>query len=242
MDHASDSAKPKRRRWVYWSLGVAVIFGFLAWRVVLWGMHGTEATWNRGMLKQIGLALHTYHDDYGRFPPAYVTDKDGNPMHSWRVLILPYMDQGALYKAYDFSEPWDGPHNIRLLDKRPVTYGGRFYDGDKTKTHFAAMVGDPCIFRGAVPVSLSEVTDGSSNTLIIGEAVGAGIPWTEPRDIEFEKFTRFGDPNGLNGFDNIAVTVLCADGSVFRIIADQIDGDARAWFTRAGGEEIPRTD
>ena len=67
-------------------------------------------------LRQIGLALHNYHEVYGSFPPAYVADESGRPIHSWRTLILPYLDQPTLYKEYRFDEPWDGPHNSQLLD------------------------------------------------------------------------------------------------------------------------------
>ena len=71
MNGSADATKSKRRRWVLWTLGVVVLFGLLLWRLVPWGIHAIEATWNRGMLKQIGLALHNYHDVHGAFPPAY---------------------------------------------------------------------------------------------------------------------------------------------------------------------------
>ena len=67
-------------------------------------------------LKQIGIALHSYHDVYKTFPPAYIPDEDGKPMHSWRVLILPFIEQQALYEQYDFNEPWDGPNNSQLAN------------------------------------------------------------------------------------------------------------------------------
>src|SRR5262245_66359 len=70
-------------------------------------------------LKQIALALLNYESRYGTFPPAYVADESGKPMHSWRVLILPDLDQQALYNDYNFSEPWDGPNNSRLLTRIP---------------------------------------------------------------------------------------------------------------------------
>src|SRR5271157_339454 len=66
-------------------------------------------------LKEIAAALQAYHQANGCFPPAYVADKNGKPMHSWRVLILPYLDLDTLYKAYDFTQPWDGPNNKKLL-------------------------------------------------------------------------------------------------------------------------------
>ncbi len=68
-------------------------------------------------LQQVGLALHQYHDKYGSFPPAYLTDANGRPMHSWRVLLLPFLGQQALYDDYRFDEPWDGPHNALLHER-----------------------------------------------------------------------------------------------------------------------------
>src|SRR5262245_52749889 len=65
-------------------------------------------------LKEIGLALQNYHDVYQSFPPAYVANGEGRPMHSWRVLILPYLGHKALYDQYHFDEPWDGPNNSQL--------------------------------------------------------------------------------------------------------------------------------
>ena len=68
----------------------------------------------QGRLRQIALALQCYHDVYKSFPPAYVADETGKPMHSWRVLILPFLEQKALYDQYRFDEPWDGPNNGKL--------------------------------------------------------------------------------------------------------------------------------
>jgi hypothetical protein len=68
-------------------------------------------------LKGIGLALHTYHDLNGRLPPAVVTDKDGRPLYSWRVLLLPYLEEETLYKQFHLDEAWDGPNNKALLER-----------------------------------------------------------------------------------------------------------------------------
>ena len=73
-------------------------------------------------LKQIGLAMHNYHDQHKSFPPAYTVDKAGKPLLSWRVLILPYLEQNALYKEFHLDEPWDSPHNRTLIDRMPPTY------------------------------------------------------------------------------------------------------------------------
>src|SRR5438067_8347058 len=71
-------------------------------------------------LSQIALGLHSYHEIYGRFPPAYLADARGRPEHSWRVLILPYIEQKAVYNRYNFQEPWDGPHNRELAPLMPL--------------------------------------------------------------------------------------------------------------------------
>ena len=83
---------------------------------------GTRAA---GTMRQQPQADRSSHStaitsEYGVLPPAYVADASGRPMHSWRVLILPFLDQQSLYNQYDFREPWDGPHNIKLLDKHAL--------------------------------------------------------------------------------------------------------------------------
>jgi len=195
----------------------------------------------RNQLKLIGLALHNYHDDYGTFPPAYVADENGRRLHSWRVLILPYLgEQQAqeLYEQYDFSEPWNGPNNVKLVTQRPNIYGYPGQKGDATVTAFAAIVGKPCVFRGTKPVAIKDIRDGTSNTLIAGEAVEAGIPWTKPQDVEFDQFTHWGDPAGFSSDVVVGgAYALFADGSVQPISSDKFDEKTtRALFTRAGGD------
>src|SRR4051812_12184722 len=75
-----------------------------------------------GCLHQLALGLAAYHNDHGCFPPPYIADVDGKPMHSWRTLILPYIDNKALYDAYNFNQPWDGPDNRRIADVRIACY------------------------------------------------------------------------------------------------------------------------
>ena len=136
-------------------------------------------------LRFIGIALQSYHDDHGCFPPAYVADAAGRPMHSWRVLLLPYLEERALFDRYDLNEPWNGPNNSKLISEIPKVYRcpseqqpiGPF------DTSYLAVVGTGTIWRGEKPVSMSDVRDGSSNTLLLVESHGSGINWTEPRDL-----------------------------------------------------------
>src|SRR5262249_57243764 len=68
------------------------------------------------------MAMHNYQDDHGQLPPAVVYGPDGTPLYSWRVLILPYIEEQDLYKQFHLDEPWDSPHNLTLLERMPSTY------------------------------------------------------------------------------------------------------------------------
>jgi hypothetical protein len=77
----------------------------------------------RNNLKAIGLALYNYADAHGgTLPPAYVADAHGRPLYSWRVLILPYIEQRPLYDRFHLDEPWDSPNNRTLIASMPFTY------------------------------------------------------------------------------------------------------------------------
>lgn len=137
----------------------------------------------RNNLKQIGLALHSYQTRFGCFPPAYIPDENGQPMHSWRVLILPYLGRQDLYDQYDFDEPWDSPANAALADQMPREYTCPT-DPDKftNYTSYVAAVGPDRMFPGADARTFAEVTDGLSNTIAVMEYGGSQINWLEPRD------------------------------------------------------------
>ena len=143
-------------------------------------------------LKQIGLALHNYHQTYKCFPPAYVADKNSKPMHSWRVLILPFMECEALYKQYDFNEPWNGPNNKKLLENRPKGYvcpsDEEVRKEGATCTSYVAVVGPNAAWRSEKPQSLegTDLCEKASITIMVVETVGAGINWTEPRDLPLD--------------------------------------------------------
>ena len=190
-------------------------------------------------LKQIGLALHNYHDAYGSFPPAFVADEQGKPMHSWRVLILPQLDQAALYAEYNFSEPWDGPNNSRLLARMPPVYSCPS-DTNSVPYHtaYAAVFGEHCVFRGAEPVKLSDITDGTSKTLMVGEASPAGIPWMKPVDVDIEAHPTMGDPAGFGSNHFGGAQFLMADDSVHFISNAINQPTLDALFTRDGEETV----
>ncbi|MEN6449126.1 MAG: DUF1559 domain-containing protein [Thermoguttaceae bacterium] len=141
-------------------------------------------------LKQLAMALYNYNQANGCFPPAYVADKDGRPMHSWRVLIWPYLEGETGYKQYRFDEPWDGPNNKKLLAARPRVFccpgGEKVNPQGNTETSYVAVVGDNAAWAGEKPQSLKDFGSKSSETILLIEAADAGIQWTEPKDLSLD--------------------------------------------------------
>jgi hypothetical protein len=187
-------------------------------------------------LKQLALAMHNYASTMqGQLPAHAIYSKNGKPLLSWRVMILPYIEQDALYKQFHLNEPWDSEHNKRLLAKMPRTYSSP--QDEKTlqehTTYYQAFHGKSAFFEGKQGLRFpAAFTDGTSNTIMFVEASKA-VPWTKPEDVPF-------DPDkplpklGLPGFSYF-LAALC-DGSV-RVISHGITKETlRSAITRDGGE------
>jgi hypothetical protein len=176
-------------------------------------------------LKQLAIAMHNYHDVYGHFPPAVVMGPDGKTPHSWRVELLPFLDETRLYQQYRLNEPWDSPHNMVILRNMPSVFRSPFADEKSTNSSYYALVGRGTIFEGTKGIPIREITDGTSKTLMFVEAKRE-IPWTKPADIDF-------DPDKpvpqLGGFVKGHFTAALADGAclIFRI--DSFKGDDLKW-------------
>jgi hypothetical protein len=196
-------------------LGNVSIFGYLGIRsAVRTSAERVELTNN---LKQIGLAMHLYHDTNRAFPPAGIPGQFGldqpnsRPNLSWRVALLPYLEEGNLYNQFNFNEPWDGPNNIKLLPRMPRVYAplGRQPSQPYT-TYMQVFTGPNTPFRNNQGMRVTGFTDGTSNTILVAEA-GEAVPWTKPADMEF---TMNGPLPKLGAFDARGFFVLMADGSV----------------------------
>jgi RNA polymerase sigma factor (sigma-70 family) len=141
-------------------------------------------------LKRIAKAIHAHLDaNNHNFPAAAIVSQDGAPLLSWRVAILPYLgdSEKVLYGQFNLSEPWDSPNNKALLAKMPKVYAppiAKQDEKDKYVTHYLGFVGGGALFERDKMVSIQAVTDGTSNTLMIAEAV-TGVPWTKPEDLAF---------------------------------------------------------
>jgi hypothetical protein len=187
-------------------------------------------------LKQIGLAIHNYASSRNHLPPPVLYGgKSGKVPYSWRVAILPYVEQQALYNEYNFDEPWDGPNNIKLLEGMPAVYAyPGMIGGRQTRAAYFVFSGPEGMLGKGDKPTFMDVTDGTSNTLMVVEAK-RDIPWTKPEDIPF-------DPNGplpqLGGLTADGFNTAFGDGSV-RFIKHTINPHVlKALITRAGGEVI----
>jgi hypothetical protein len=162
-------------------------------------------------LKQIALAMHNYHDSFNGFPPAAICDKKGKPMLSWRVAILPFIEQDQLYKEFHLDEPWDSEHNKKLLAKMPRVYAmpDTAKQGE-TKTHYRVFYGNGAGFELLLPTRIQDITDGTSNTCMVVEAAEA-VEWSKPNDLEYDPKK---DPRKMLRWVNDVCQAALFDGSV----------------------------
>ena len=154
-----------------------------AWRSAT----STEDELCRSNLKRLGIALHNYHNDFKRFPPAVFRQKDGKKLehpYSWRVALLPYLDEPELYRQYRFDEPWDSERNRKVLEQMPSVYRHPGADKESVYTAYFALVGPGTAFEGSDGVPIRRFFDGTSNTILLVEAKRA-TEWTKPEDIPY---------------------------------------------------------
>jgi type II secretory pathway pseudopilin PulG len=195
-------------------------------------------------LRQIAIALHNYHDVYGTFPPAYECDAAGTPVHSWRVLIAPFMEQLPLYQRYNFGEAWNGPNNSKLSTGTPIPFRSPFDTRSRPgETSYVAIVGPGTMWPGQKSQNINGITDGTSNTIMVVELLNSGIHWMEPRDIAARDFvTAWRDPKHkpprMSDWETSYAFVVLADGHVIWLDREAAEEHLRALLSPAGGERI----
>ena len=187
-------------------------------------------------LQRIGLALMNYDASNSHFPAEFISS-GGTPLLSWRVAILPFLNETALYNQFDLTKPWDDPVNAALLQQMPDVYRSPLDSAATTVTRYAGGSASNTMFPGANGVTLVSVTDGTSNTIFVGETEGSDIPWTEPIDIPIGSSPSLGG-SGFSSFIAGGVPFLFVDGTV-HILPDNIDSTTLlALLTRNGNETV----
>ena len=188
-------------------------------------------------LKQIGLAMHNYLDTYKTFPAAATYDANGRPLLSWRVYILPYIEQDALFKEFHLDEPWDSEHNKKLITRMPMTYRSpEQKNAEQGKTTYLAPIGAKTIFGGKKGMPIQKITDGTSNTILLVEADDSrAVYWTQPEDYKIDPMN---PTAGLVRVVATAFNAAFADGSVRVLPANINPATLRALYTANGGEPI----
>jgi hypothetical protein len=188
-------------------------------------------------LKQIGIAVHNYQDTFKRMPDPAIRSKDGKPLLSWRVAMLPYIEGQELYQQFKLDEPWDSEHNSKLIAKMPKVYDNPSSTvGHEGKTVYLLPVGKGTMFEGDKALKFEEITDGMSNTIMVVEASDdAAVIWTKPGDLPYHPDKPLA---GLEGARPGGFQAAFADASV-KFIAGTIDASTlKALFTARGGEVV----
>lgn len=186
--------------------------------------------------KQVGLALHNYHDVHGRLPPQAIRSKEGRALLSWRVAILPYLDAEELYKQFHLDEPWDSAHNKRLIEKMPAVFASPHLGDERIRggltSYLAPLTQRPpanpppgpykakgarasakreMVFDRLGGSKLQDITDGTSNTVLVVEAnPKAATEWTRPDDLVIDDSDMTKD---LRGQPDEGFCTLFGDGS-----------------------------
>ena len=189
--------------------------------------------------KKILLAMHNHHDTYRSFPPREeARDQKGKTGLSWRVHLLPFLDQRELYAAFRLDEPWDSPHNRPLLERMPDVYKSRMPNVASGHTTFLAPVGEDTVFGGPKAMRMQDITDGTSNTAVLVEVKpDRAVPWTSPRDYTFDpEAPAAGLQTGIDG----RFLAGWADGSVQQLRSEASAEALVRLFRKSDGKLISR--
>ena len=187
--------------------------------------------------RQIALAVLNYESANGHFPPAYIADENGSPMHSWRVLLLPHLEQQDLYDRYRMDEPWDGPNNSKLHSEIVECFRCPSSSSDESCTDYVLITGEGTSFEDDQTIVIGDITDGCSNTIMVTEIAGSDIHWMKPQDISLGQFLGLekdaAEPNHP-GEKNVALF----DGSVHSLDIDANAEELKKLVLIADGEVV----
>jgi hypothetical protein len=232
--HVENSGSPQQQFATMAVMGVLTAFLLPATQAAREAARRNQSMNN---LKQLALALQNHHDTKKAFPAQAICNKDGKPLLSWRVAILPFIEENDLYNQFHLDEPWDSEHNKPLLERMPEVFANPNLKLPKGKTSYLAMVGKDCVFDGTDKgIPIQGITDGTSKTVAIVEAdADKAVEWTKPDDLKYDA----NNPSaGLGHVHPGGWLAAFCDGHV-QFISDTTDQNVlKALFTKAGGEAV----
>lgn len=228
-----------------WTLPVAAIAvmpfaGFFLTYAAPWIAHELErprATNCEERFAAIGEAFYTYHNEHSAFPPAYTTDEQGNRLHSWRTLILPYLGYGDLYSQIDLTKPWDHPVNEKLAEQIPEIYQCVSSELPPGMTRVVSVADPEGVMPGIVPIQRSQIKDGLKMTLIAIETNSSNaVQWMCPKDLDSRSYINGVPDPTISKVHSGGHHTLLADGSVF-FMPQRLSPKIRQAFLTIDGRE-----
>lgn len=198
-------------------------------------IHRTDCQNN---LRKLTQAIHEYESVHGHFPPPYLTDAEGTPIHSWRVILLPFLGEQELYDQIDKNRPWNDPANIPFHDQMPQIYGcpavryqSRWYTTGNT-TAYVVVTGRETAWNPERQTGFNQITDGVSSTIAIIESERHRAPWMSPEAPDFVSFVEsidFTDPHSgslsYSTFDGSAHSLYDNEYSHIELMLTASNGD-----------------
>lgn len=220
-------------------LGVLALLTFIA-LFILPNIRGAREASRRmscqNNLKQISLGLQNYAEEYGSLPPAYTVDEDGRPLHSWRTLILPFIEQNSLYENIDLSKPWDDPTNLEVFETRVGMYQCASSALRDHRTTYLGVVAPGGCFQPASGRKTGEITDKHGKTLMVIEVpADQAVPWMSPQDADENLILNLG--NASRPSHPYGMQAACVDGSVLFLPKDLKPEILRALISIAGDDD-----
>ena len=236
-------------RWVVAALVAVMIVGSVAVATLRYGSQGIGVMQENRMraqsmrnLEKIGNALNAYARDYGSYPPPVTIGENGVPMHSWRVLVLPYLGHQELYDRFDLDQPWDAMENQLLVDEMPAEYRSPALNAVRGReTHYVLITGAGTLFPTTGPHGPSHVTDDPAKTLLVVDSsrlLATGMPWMGPMDLDISQMSMTIGTD-IGGNHRGGATAVMVDGNAHFLSESLEPAVVRALITPRGGEGLP---
>jgi hypothetical protein len=205
--------------------------------LVLWVIKEEQRARASVQMHRVLQAVLAYEAKNGTFPAFASRDRTGKPLLSWRVHLLPYLGEEALYREFKLNEPWDSPHNKKLIARMPAVYRLATSKGAiPTHTTFLAPLGEATMFPQAGGLRAADVLDGTSTTILLVDVLTSkAVIWTQPADLKYDAKDPFRDLARRGGGDIMVGTV---DGTVHFLSKTIEKATLAALFTRNGGEKV----